>query len=463
MQALEGLFDLYLAAIATMNAVHRPQMLNEPRPCGVTEGELVALEASTPDWLDTEYPNILAAIQADGETGLYTRVWQLVHNLHGFPRIGSQGSDWIDAVNAGLAAAEVSRNPVAFTAMRLALADVRRSGSSETLAFSHSERALLAAERAVWPEAEAAALSSTGRLQWAAGNLEEAQVSLNLALQRCRAMRYRAGEAVGLGSLGQVHHDAGQLLAAERYYRRSLSICHETKSRNGQALSLFNLGVLNADLGRIATSLRHLEGALRISREMGLLQCEFLAMAYAIAVRSVADNPISARVMLEDVVTFAKQTDDPRVASEVLNCVGDVFYKLGNSDLAISHYGEAVYAARSVRYLRGELRSLIGTARAYISLEEYGNAALTCSEALACASNHKFRLFVLRAKLAHAQALVLSGRNIDTRRLLLECQSVGFYPERTWAHRILAAIDAQPLPVRSTGSNATLSPFPSSG
>ncbi|ANZ38020.1 hypothetical protein BBK82_20115 [Lentzea guizhouensis] len=73
-------------------------------------------------WLETERPNLLAVLRAADAFGWYEVVWRMCDSLWPFFHVRKHYSDWVEAHRLGVAAAQITENPVAEAHLRNRLA-----------------------------------------------------------------------------------------------------------------------------------------------------------------------------------------------------------------------------------------------------------------------------------------------------------------------------------------------------
>lgn len=93
--------------------------LAEPDP-GAWPVEFDSASAMT--WLSSERPNLLAAMRVAADFGWHEVVWRMCDSLWGYYHSSKQYADWIDAHRLGIAAAQLSGNPLVEAHLRNRLA-----------------------------------------------------------------------------------------------------------------------------------------------------------------------------------------------------------------------------------------------------------------------------------------------------------------------------------------------------
>ncbi|WP_406638994.1 BTAD domain-containing putative transcriptional regulator [Amycolatopsis sp. WGS_07] len=219
--------------------------------------------AQAQDWFATEWPNLLAVLDAAHADGRYADVWRLARVAHTYRVVCPLYEEWIRLVDLGLAAAEaadeplgqcwmlISRCAIALTfelsqgsltdaerAVRLAAGLDRRSlivakihlGSVLTLLGRYAEaierllEAVAETERTGDLELRGQALNNCAETEKRAGRPVEAIAHQLASLKIDRELGDDSYAVVSLNNLAELHLGIGDLAAAERYAREAVSL-----------------------------------------------------------------------------------------------------------------------------------------------------------------------------------------------------------------------------------------------
>ncbi|GAA0957821.1 hypothetical protein GCM10009558_076180 [Virgisporangium aurantiacum] len=186
-------------------------------------------------WLETERPNLVAAVRQIAAT----------------PRAASQLPD--------AAATQLARALFAFFHVRGYLND--------WIEVNQAARAV--AVRAGDRTAQAHACRDLGAAYELRGEYQRALGCLHDGLTGYTTVGDRAGQAACLNSIGLVHDSLGQLEEAASCLERSLAISRDLADRHSQGISLNNLGEVYGRLGSYRQALGCLDEALAIFRSTG--------------------------------------------------------------------------------------------------------------------------------------------------------------------------------------------------
>jgi tetratricopeptide (TPR) repeat protein len=183
------------------------------------------------DWLETERPNLVAAVHQVAATPQLpdAAATQLARALFAFFHVRGYLNDWIDVNRASRAVA---------------------SRAGDRTAQAHACRDLGAAYEL-------------------RGEYQQALDCLHDGLDGYATAGDLAGQAACLNSIGLVHDSLGQLDEAASCLERSLAISRELADRHSQGISLNNLGEVYCRLGAYRRALGCLDEALAIFRSTG--------------------------------------------------------------------------------------------------------------------------------------------------------------------------------------------------
>jgi DNA-binding SARP family transcriptional activator len=167
-QAVGRLYEHYLRTVDAAVALLSPGLLGLPRSPSGTPVEPVPLADRTEalNWLDTERPNLVAAVvAAAADHRPAAAAWQLADALRGYFHLRVPLVDWLTVAAAGLTAAEAEGDLTAQAAAELNFGDARDRQGQHSEAIEHYARALDLALHARWLPGQAASRRGAGFLQ----------------------------------------------------------------------------------------------------------------------------------------------------------------------------------------------------------------------------------------------------------------------------------------------------------
>lgn len=351
--ALTRAIGCYVATAWNAFAVLRPDdhRLADADPLWWTGGLEFADAAAALHWLETERPNLTAAVAqaAQGTGRLATAAPQLAHALFGFCQVRGYNDDWV-AVNelAIVVAARTGERAVQARAHNdLGLARLRQ-GRHE-LALAALERSLELYRDLGDRAGEAASLNGLSRALWLQGRYDEAVTRLHGTLATYRLLDDPSGQARTLGNLGVVYERQGRYDEALACHRESLAIFDKLGNRHGYAITLTNIGSVYELLERHAGALEHQRQSLAIFRELGDRHGQAETLKSLGIVHSRLAQHAEALASLGRARTIYRDLGDPYGEAETLRELGAALLAMGRPEEARPALRQALEAFRRVR------------------------------------------------------------------------------------------------------------------
>ncbi|MGW0521633.1 AfsR/SARP family transcriptional regulator [Crossiella sp. NPDC003009] len=217
-------------------------------------------------WLDTERPNLLAAVHHAAGHGPPETAWHLIDSLRLYFYAHRHTAEWLAAGHAALRAAQEHGEAEAAATMHHNIGTAHSNGGDYQQAVEHFQRAL--ALRAGRPKTAATAttLNNLGIAHAVFGRLAEAAGHLHRAVDLHRELGARALAYSTLVNLAIVLADLGQLRLAADQLTEALAFYADHGSRYDQANTQEALAKVHLDLGEHAEAARHAEAALANAR-----------------------------------------------------------------------------------------------------------------------------------------------------------------------------------------------------
>ena len=303
------------------------------------------------DWLDTEYPNLLAAITYAVNHGWYAHGWRLPHLLQYYFDIRSRLHDWLATHQAALTAA-------------------RHLGDEH---------------------AQAEVLKHLGIGYWLTARSDDALDHSRQALELYRRAGDSAGEGDVLNILGLIYERTGHYEEALEHYQQALPLRLATGNRRGEGATLQNLGNLYDNLGRHAEAVSHYHRALTIFRELADERAQAIVLGNLGIVLESMGQYDEAVECLQQSCTLADKTNDQRVAGNFLTSLGAVYAKLGRPAEAIEHHRRALELIRDVGERATESAILNNLGTVHLATGQDEQAAGYHQQALALARDGAYR------------------------------------------------------------------------
>ena len=360
--AARRLLHFYLAAAdrasADLNGPPRLGLPRDPAPPGVPAVEF-ADHGQARQWLDAEWPNLVAAVRAAAAAGWDRLAWQLAHALHHVMRLQAPPAQWESIVRIGLEAARRDGDPFGETVLLQSLGLFRwRTGDVRGARADFEASATLAAG-AGWPVGESAAhctigivLAQLGRPRAAIGRFEQA-----LAIDR--AIGDRRAEAGSLINLAAAWEEVGHLAAAARHNEAAMPLLRDTGQHLGAAIAAENLATIRRELGRLDDARAAAEESLRLGRAIGGGHEEASALITLGRVHCDAGRYAAAEEALTAALQIAHRLSDRRLEVFAQNALAQVDLQLGRSAEPAERLELALALAERTGNQRGRVDALL--------------------------------------------------------------------------------------------------------
>jgi tetratricopeptide (TPR) repeat protein len=273
--ALERALGWYLVTARQATNLLRPASLQKPDASSPFTTYRAAL-----DWLETERPNIIAAVRQASEQRWDALTWQLAATPWEFFNLRRYWpGDWQETLELGLEAARRAGDRTAEAQMLHHLGYVLRDRRrfTEATALLHESLAIFRelGDR-YW---EGAALGTLGTAQRNQRQLEEAIAHYKESLVMRREVGNRRGEGQVLEALGSTYRQQQRFDEATTCLELSLATFREVGDHVGEGRSLGNLGSVYVEQQRFTDAALLLEQCLTIARATGATYIEGRTLA----------------------------------------------------------------------------------------------------------------------------------------------------------------------------------------
>ncbi|WP_447008953.1 BTAD domain-containing putative transcriptional regulator [Saccharothrix sp. DSM 118769] len=361
--ALGRLLDYYLHAAHVWcrhhhNAIHReaPKVEHVPDqlPAVSTAQEAVEL-------LGVEYSNLVAVARFAADNDWHRHAWQLVCALQPMLKLHNYGEPSYDLFEGGARAARESGDAHGESACLQGLAAVCRDHRSIAEAREHIERALKLSRQIGASEGETAQLIDLGNLFLHEDRLQEARdIFLQAEPLTARAPNAFLSLAVA-NNLGVICRDLGDFDQALHHLRRAEALLTAEDARSAQFISWCIGSVLHA-MGAHEEARREFTRGLRMSRTSGSSHGEAFALQGLCGVNRSLGNLTESLDQGRRALTTARRFELRVVECEVMNCLGETTFAMGDLDRAKRTFELAMEAADRFGIARYRARALEGLA-----------------------------------------------------------------------------------------------------
>ncbi|MBP2340809.1 DNA-binding SARP family transcriptional activator/DNA-binding transcriptional ArsR family regulator [Saccharothrix coeruleofusca] len=430
-RARERLYEHYLSTADAAGRALIPHFLRLPRPTPPTDRFPDADAALA--WLDEEWANLTAAVDAAARRGPRPHAWHLADALRAFFHHRGHHAEWLAAASAGLAAAHAAGDRRAQAAMHqsIALACVNNGRYEE--AVEHLTAALRGHAGSGWAEGEAAALNNLSAAHQRLGAPREAIACGLRSLRLYEEQDNPAGITMSLANVGFAYWQLGELTRAREHFGRALELGERTGARFNVAVLLVDLGNAHRDLGEHDAAEDLYARALGTNRELGYRYGEATALAGRALLRCTTGVTARTRADAELAVELTERIGDRGTLAWTLNALGAVCLRLGAAAEAQAHHLRALELARETSFSWGETDALTRLAAALVRLGDLDQAQLHGEVALERARACGYRPVEIRALRTLSRVRVRRGQHDLAAQLSDQAQALfaetGYHPD----------------------------------
>jgi DNA-binding SARP family transcriptional activator/tetratricopeptide (TPR) repeat protein len=389
---LQRLIAHYLHRATAATALAYPHSVGSPRVAERDGTSPFADIHAAVAWLETERPNLVAAILVTADTVLAPLAWRLADGLLGYFWIHRHPTDWIATAEAALIAARHDDDVEGLAAAHHNLGNAYRGLARYRMAVEHLTTAVTYSRRLDSPARECAALGSLAKSCAEIGQLRHATALTNRAVQLSRTLNGTAAQAVQTGTRGVMRISLGELDGAADDLAATLKLHRADGSRVGEALALTNLGWVNTFRGRTREAHAQLTAGLTLHRQLNDRLSEALAAAGLGELDAVTGDGQVATGHATSAIELASAAGDRRTETIAYIVLAHAELVRDDASRALRHARTATdHAAEdSNRYLLAE--AALTVADACLHLGDIDPAATQTERCLAVARQDGYRI-----------------------------------------------------------------------
>jgi tetratricopeptide (TPR) repeat protein/transcriptional regulator with XRE-family HTH domain len=337
-----------------------------------TTGPPIADRDDALAWLDSQLPNLLAAIEHVAAHGPGKYVWQFAHTLwHYFDNRGILPA-WISSHQRALSTIDADRDPWAHAETLHNLANAYWRSGRYTEARDHYQQALPLRRRVDDQLGEANTLSNLGLINHDLGNYQPAIGQLTEALTFYRRLGLEWGEANSLNVLGNCLRGQGQYRESLEYHGQAALLYRNIGHQRGEAGAMGNLGRAHEGLRDYDCAIEHHKQALALFRQVGDPNGEAGCMINLGTLYCLLGDHDQAESCQSRALAIAIKLGELPLQSEALNGLGTVHTATGRYAGAAEHHRQALTLSVQIGNRREEAVAYRGAAEA---LQHLGQSA----------------------------------------------------------------------------------------
>lgn len=232
---------------------------------------------------------------------------------------------------------------------------------------------VLAQERGEGGVSEAIELYEHGYKQVDRGELKEALITFDRALQKVRFEGDRQLEAVILNEIGIVYRHLGNYPQAGHFLNEALTISQNINDRQGISQTLMNLGALYYSQANYPAALDIYQQAMEVLPAEDYYGWAVIYNNLGNIYRALG-QPQKALIYFQQAgALFAQEDDDVAVGITIAN-MGAVYHALGEYSQALELYGKGLAIASERGDAVGVGQTLLNMGAAYEKLANYSQA-----------------------------------------------------------------------------------------
>jgi DNA-binding SARP family transcriptional activator len=388
--ALARLGRHYLAGVLAAGDRLYPTTSRLPAPEDLVLPDFPTTAAAL-SWLDTERPNVVAAVRHAAAHGPAETAWLLADGLRMYLYLRLHTTDWEVVARAGMVAADAAGDPAPRAAMRISLALLRARQSRMDEAIDLGETAGRLAHAAGWLVGEASAANNLGLCYANTGRNRRAAACFRRALALNRRLGRVAGQAAALTNLGSLYAEFGELERSAEHHREALAGHRAVGNRVGEATVLSEYGAACHALGRLAEANGYLEQALELARELGNQVTEAETMHRLALVRRDRGALGAAYDLAREALELATSMHHRGIIGWSALALGAIEGDRGEHAATAAHCEQALETAGSIAdgYLRAAALAGLAAARLRLGGTEAALADATAAVRFARAGGYQ--------------------------------------------------------------------------
>jgi tetratricopeptide (TPR) repeat protein len=362
--AIRGLLDYYLHATAAATE-HSESSLSRRnfRPGEPPRPDLIKEHANWGiAWLDTERPNIVAAVRLAADLGLHRYAWMLPRAAWRYLYLRGYLSELLDTHHFALTAAEHLGDPDAAATIRnyLAIACLRVGNPAD--AVEHMRYVTTQRARSGDRVAEAISRRNLAVVYAEAGYHRDAAEEAERALLTARASGDIAALTSTLVKAGHIHLILGRYTTALRHSRRGLALAREAGDDFYRAIALDNTGTARARLGQYRPALRLLRAAAGLMQDTANRYTHAETLSHLGEVYRALGRLDDALDHHRQALEMMRQSGDRMGEYAVSNELARTLQAAGDTQTALELHRRALAGTTKIGHKYGQARALDGIA-----------------------------------------------------------------------------------------------------
>jgi CHAT domain-containing protein len=228
---------------------------------------------------------------------------------------------------------------------------------------------------------EASALAELSRSQWALGKVSSAFEYAESALTAAKAAD-AAGMACAYAALADISYETNDYTNAREYAGQALNFAQRALDQRGQAHALITVGLIESDLNHSDLAKQQFAQALSLSKQIDYLGGTVDVLTYLGHLNSKEGQLREAIDLYSAAEKLGNQLGDKLRVSWIMSGKGYVYDQIGDANLALKYYQDALTLRLAVRNVPAEGSIYRRLGAEYFSLGKYAQADYYLTKAI---------------------------------------------------------------------------------
>jgi tetratricopeptide (TPR) repeat protein/transcriptional regulator with XRE-family HTH domain len=335
------------------------------------------------DWLETERPNLHAAIDYAAASGRHLHAVRISAAMGEFLRTRGHWDQSATLHQAALAAARTAEDR-AGEATALHELGILQTLTGDFPAAADSEAQAVALYDSLGDRPNHVyALNQLGYVQMLTGHYPAAIANHQQALTLARGSGDRLAEAVSLKYLSIPQRHTGDYAASGANLNAALELYRSLGNRLGEGDVLINLGQLQTLTGDHPAAAANLRQALEIVRDLGDRPYQAWVLNDLGMVQQLTGDYPAAAASHQQALELVRDLGNRLGEAEILNRLGELALRTSAIQQAREHHTQALAIARDLGAAPEEARALEGLGNCHLHDGNPGEASAHLRQALA--------------------------------------------------------------------------------
>jgi tetratricopeptide (TPR) repeat protein/transcriptional regulator with XRE-family HTH domain len=342
----------------------------------------VTIYQQAAEWLETERPNLHAAVDYCATRGRLPHAAQIPAAMSGFLLDHGHWAQAAALYQTGIAAAQRDRDRRSEADTLIQLGFLQSLTGDYPAAATALARALELHRDLHDRLGQADALTELGFLHSLTGDYPAAAASHLQALAVARDLGDRLGQATTLNGLGKVQRLTGDYTAAAASLQRALALYGDLGNRRGQADALYSLGMVQQETGDYTAAAASQQQALALSREDGDRSGQAHALNHLGLVQQLTGDYPGAAASHQQALELFRGFGHRRCEAAALNNLGQLATQTADTCSGRHQHAQALAIAREIGMPLEEAHALEGIGRSHLKDGSRRQAAAHLRQAL---------------------------------------------------------------------------------